>query len=544
VLRRLLPLLLLVPGLCAGQAAYTTVGDARPGLLPDCYQLTAPRAWQNGAVWYQTPLRLTESFSLEFTVNLGADAYGADGVVLVLQTVGNRALGEAGQGIGFKGFRPSLGVEFDTYQNLDEADPVMDHVALVRDGISNHNLNGGFARPVQLSTVSPNAKDGRDHRVRVSYNAPARRLDVYVDCTLRISQAIDLAKDVFSGTTEVFWGFTSATGGATNTHTVCLQKDVVARDTFRVCLGERLTLVAGQAENGQYDWRPATGLDNPTSRTPSLLPRRDQLYTVRYRDRCFLPRLDSVFVRVQTPPSLSLGPAREACDDQPVELTPLLTPAAGTARFRWSTGDSTRRLRPTRTGRYALRVQTGACTVADSVQVTFHPLPRFEALAGPPYECLRDQPLTLDPRALGTGLRYAWTPGNSTAPTLTATTAGRYAVTVRTDFGCAAERSFLVRDDCPTLVFVPEAFSPNGDGQNDQFVWFSNEAVDTRMTVYDRWGTVVYAADNTTTLNHWDGTHQGLPCPAGTYAWRLDYRPRRLGAAPWFVKRGQVVLAR
>ena len=543
MLRRLFLLVLLCRGLSAtGQNGYTSVGDARPALLPDCYQLTASRNWQNGAVWYDKPLRLTESFTLEFTVNLGADAYGADGVVLVLQTVGNRALGAAGQGIGFKGFQPSLGIEFDTYQNIDEGDPALDHVALVRDGVSDHRRNAGFPPPVQLSNISKNAKDGRDHRVQVRYSTTTARLDVYVDCTLRISHAIDLAKDVFGGASEVYWGFTSATGGASNTHTVCLQKDIVARDTFRVCRGEQLTLVAGQSENDRYDWRPATGLDNPTGRTPSLRPLADQLYTVSYRDRCFVPHVDSVFVRVQTPPTLTLGNTREACEDETVELNPILTPVVPTALFRWSTGDSTRRLRPLQTGRYALRVQTGVCQVADSVQVNFHPLPQLAALTGPDYECLRDEPLLLDPRARGSGLRYAWTPTGSTAPTLTATAAGQYAVRILTGFGCAAGRSFSVRDDCPARVFMPDVFTPNGDGVNDVLEWQTTEDLDTRLTIFNRWGEVLFTDESA--QQRWNGTHRGLPCPPDVYAYRLDYRPRRRGSGAWFTKRGQVMLVR
>ncbi|MBC7890611.1 MAG: hypothetical protein H7Y12_00235, partial [Sphingobacteriaceae bacterium] len=328
MLHRLLLLLWLFCGFGAwGQSGYTLVGDARPGLLPDCYQLTASRAWQNGAVWYDQPLRLTESFSLEFTVNLGADGFGADGVVLVMQTVGNRAIGEAGLGIGFKGLRPSLGIEFDTFRNAELGDPALDHVALVRDGISDHRGNSGFAAPVQLSAVSTNAKDGRDHRVLVAWDAPARLLTVRVDCVPRISQSIDLVNGVFGGTSAVYWGFTSATGGSTNSHTVCLQKDIVARDTFRVCRGDALTLVAGgQSANDRYDWQPATGLSDPGIRTPQLTPTTDQLYTVSYRDRCFSPHLDSVFVRVQTPPTLDLGSDRAVCENVPVELTPQLTP--------------------------------------------------------------------------------------------------------------------------------------------------------------------------------------------------------------------------
>lgn len=542
--RLVLVLLLLVARVGVGQGNYSLVGSAKPALLPDCYQLTESRPRQVGAVWSDKPLRVDESFAIEFTVNLGADSFGADGVVMVLQTVGDRALGEAGLGIGYRGMRPSLGIEFDTYRNTDLGDPDMDHVALVRDGISDHRLHPAFGPPVQLSSISRNAKDGRDHRVRVAYDAPARRLEVFVDCVRRISQGLNLAQ-LFEGKPEVYWGFTAATGTFTNAHTVCLQKNIVSRDTLRACRGEALTLVAsGPSSTDRYDWQPAAGLSDPASRTPSLRAGASQLYTVRYRDRCLAPRIDSVFVRVEVPPALSLGGDKSVCENEAVELVASLTPAAPQARFRWSTGDSTRRIRPTQSGRYAVRVQTPACAVADSATVTFHPLPQLAA-ATEPDDCLRDQPLLLDPRATApTPLRYAWTPGGSTTPTLAVSQAGTYAVRVSTEFNCFVEKTFPVRADCAARVYVPEAFSPNGDGVNDEFAWFSTEAVESRMTVYDRWGAVVYAADNATAFNHWDGTVRGAPCPPGSYAWALAYRPQRLGDAPWFVRRGVVVLVR
>ncbi|MCY7352654.1 MAG: T9SS type B sorting domain-containing protein [Cytophagaceae bacterium] len=544
MLRRFLPFLVLVfnqfPGFA--QSGYNLVGDARAVPNSDCYQLTNSRTWQLGAVWYAEPLRLAESFELEMTLNFGADGTGADGIVLVMQTVGNRAIGKAGGGIGFEGFLPSLGIELDTYRNLAFSDPDIDHIALVRNGASNHsdNANRAFASPVQMSTKVKNVKDGTNHRMLVKWNAAARQLDVFFDCDLRISQKIDLVQDVFGGVSEVFWGFTAATGGSTNTHTVCLNRNIVARDTFRVCQGERLTLVARESINETYQWNPVQDLENPTSRTPSLRADRDRFFTVSYRDKCFALRRDSVYVRVQTPPKLRLGGDRQVCEDKPIELVPTLTPAFGQTSYRWSTGDTTQRLKPLQSGRYALKVKAGVCQLSDSVQVTIHPLPTLETI--PELECLRDQPLTLDARASGPGLRYQWLPGGSTSPSLIASTAGRYDVRIQTDFGCAANRSITVRDDCPPQVFIPDAFSPNGDGLNDQWEWKNTDELDSRLTVYDRWGEVLFSTENS--QQRWDGTYQGLPCPTADYVFRLDFRLRRKPDGEWFVKRGRVTLFR
>lgn len=98
---------LLLGGLTAqAQNGYTLVGSALPGSSADCYNLTENSRSEHGAVWYDKPLNLTQSFELEFTINFGDNPLGADGVVMVMQTQGNRALGEAAGGIGFRGLQP------------------------------------------------------------------------------------------------------------------------------------------------------------------------------------------------------------------------------------------------------------------------------------------------------------------------------------------------------------------------------------------------------------------------------------------------------
>ena len=84
----------------------------------DCYQLTTTQGKQNGTVWYSELIDLSQPFDLNFTMNFGTfDATGADGMVFVLQDVGTNALGQTGGALGFSGFNPSFGIEFDTWQN-------------------------------------------------------------------------------------------------------------------------------------------------------------------------------------------------------------------------------------------------------------------------------------------------------------------------------------------------------------------------------------------------------------------------------------------
>jgi len=71
-------------------------------------------------------------------------------------------------------------------------------------------------------------------------------------------------------------------------------------------------------------------------------------------------------------------------------------------------------------------------------------------------------------------------------------------------------------------LFMPSAFTPNGDGRNDLFRIPPGIPVTiTRFAVYDRWGGMVFATSNTG--EGWDGTRSGTLQPTGTYAWYVEY---------------------
>lgn len=70
-------------------------------------------------------------------------------------------------------------------------------------------------------------------------------------------------------------------------------------------------------------------------------------------------------------------------------------------------------------------------------------------------------------------------------------------------------------------VSVPTAFTPNGDGRNDQFfVVYGPDLMSLDLRVYNRWGAQVYWAN--TPDQKWDGTYNGIPCPMGTYYYVLE----------------------
>ncbi|MGB3849952.1 MAG: gliding motility-associated C-terminal domain-containing protein [Tunicatimonas sp.] len=107
--------------------------------------------------------------------------------------------------------------------------------------------------------------------------------------------------------------------------------------------------------------------------------------------------------------------------------------------------------------------------------------------------------------------------------------------------GCGNEsaRSAPVCGTIPTRgeVHFPTAFTPNGDGRNDVFVYTGRLIDNIELRIYNRWGELLF---QTTTLEEgWDGSYRGVPVPQGTYVFRADVTDQ-LGNQ--FVQEGRVVL--
>ena len=159
---------------------------------------------------------------MNLRISLGCrDEDGADGIVFVFFPH-RRALGRMGEGMGFYGVRPSLGIELDTYQNAHLDDPEYDHVAFLANGMIGHYH--GLTEPVRLAAGRDNVEDCEEHYLRIVWNAGAGQMQVHFDGKLRQSLELDVVNAIFGGQSKLYWGMTSATGRKRNAHRVCFDR--------------------------------------------------------------------------------------------------------------------------------------------------------------------------------------------------------------------------------------------------------------------------------------------------------------------------------
>src|SRR6185436_20788105 len=87
--------------------------------------------------------------------------------------------------------------------------------------------------------------------------------------------------------------------------------------------------------------------------------------------------------------------------------------------------------------------------------------------------------------------------------------------------GCKAIDSLTVTVTHDHEILVPTAFTPNNDGLNDLFQFFTRGIAEiTSVKIFNRWGELVYYSPNGET--GWDGTYKGLDCEMETYVYLIN----------------------
>lgn len=98
-----------------------------------------------------------------------------------------------------------------------------------------------------------------------------------------------------------------------------------------------------------------------------------------------------------------------------------------------------------------------------------------------------------------------------------------YAVEVSSEDGCVRRESIFVEVEKQYNFYVPNIFSPNGDGANDDFQIFKSSEVDrVDLYIYDRWGNLMFADLGTDVP--WDGRVNGKELGVGVYTWIAEVR--------------------
>lgn len=198
-----------------------------------------------------------------------------------------------------------------------------------------------------------------------------------------------------------------------------------------------------------------------------------------------------------------------------------------------------------RPGQYPvkLKIKTGPSCVDDSLSKSVN-VEKLDIQASPNVTINEHQSVQL--KVTGGGSIFLWEPptwlSNSTIANPIATPKDdiMYRVTVTNDAGCTDTDTVYIKINMSSDIFVPTAFTPNGDGKNDIFKpIFSPQFTLEKFTIYNRWGQEIFATSEIS--KGWDGKINGQLQNSGTYIWKMSLLGRYKNKVE---KSGTVVLIR
>jgi gliding motility-associated-like protein len=371
-----------------------------------------------------------------------------------------------------------------------------------------------------------------------------------------------------SGLGEGIYTVTITDGtGCTNTCSVGLTGPippaVAAASNSPVCEGATIELVSTPTSGTApytFNW---TGPDNfeSTAQNPNIPDATEEMngtYIIRVLDSNGCADSTTVTVVVTTVTANGLVP-QTACANEEITLTALNLNPGDTVLWSAEPGilDIDEPTAPATTasgtgGQYTITLQVtnfAGCVADTSFTVNIITVNVEVEVTGKDTICTGESTALLA-TASGTAAEYSysWSPAgsldNANIPNPIASPNGQetYTVTVTGDDLCTATGSvtvYFMETECrDPYIFVPKAFTPNGDGNNDMFRVRGTNITELLFIVYDRWGEEVYRTEDPEHQG-WDGTFRGKESTPDSYGWYLRVR---CGNGQIFENKGNVTL--
>lgn len=397
-------------------------------------------------------------------------------------------------------------------------------------------------------TVSTGSCTDRDTINVIFYPQP----NVYLGADDTLCTGNTLTLDAGNPGSTYYWSTTATTQTITvtsaGTYSVTVTNGICTdRDTINIipgippvvdlgpdetlCVGDSKPLDAGNA-GSIYIW--STGV---TTQTISVTTTGSYSVTVN-TNGC--TERDTINVTFNAVPVVALGPDTTVCGNGPYQID------AGNpgSSYTWSTGESTQTINVSTAGTYSVTVTNSPCTGSDAILVTFAPNPTVSAGADVTIDANGSTQLNATPSG---AKAYLWSPSTGlsatdisdpmASPTVTTT----YTVKVTDSNGCTGTDQVIVtvkEIDCGD-VYVPNAFTPNGDNINDMLQVKGKCIVSMTFIIYDRWGEKVFQSEDKDA--GWDGKYKGKNLGAALFTY---YLKATMLDNSTFVQRGEINLIR
>jgi gliding motility-associated-like protein len=290
------------------------------------------------------------------------------------------------------------------------------------------------------------------------------------------------------------------------------------------CSGAAPQALTASGTSGIFNWYTSAALTTPVSTGATYQPTGPgsfQLWVTEELNGCKSnPAIVTITEQPLVQATISPNGPLAICAGEQVSLS-----SSSPSNNLWSTGETTQSIQVNSAGTITLTV-TGSCNQAtdevtvsqDLITASFTP----SVLSG-------QAPLEVsftsqtDNAASCDWLLDGGSVGDLTGAPVVFDKAGVFRITLicKSPAGCESrDVKTIVVEGEDVRLYIPNAFSPNGDSINGVFKPKGVGIVELKGSIYDRWGQLVFSW--TGLNNGWDGTIKGDKAPNGIYAFRLD----------------------
>lgn len=275
-----------------------------------------------------------------------------------------------------------------------------------------------------------------------------------------------------------------------------------------LCPGESIRVAPDIPEATAWEW-------STTATTPAVTVNyTTHLWAlVEINNICSV--VDTIFINYNRLKKLDLGNDTTICKGDFL----VLTADFGNGVYRWQDNSDQATYYVTQPGYYYVHAQIGRCESTDSISVSFEDTLRVNL--GPDTLLCRNEVYQLRATGAGGGV-YKWQDSTST-PMYTVTQPGLYAIVAYNSCGKTVDSVDVQYHDCACQLYLPTAFTPNGDGRNDYFrPIYRCPIYEYTMSIYNRWGERIFFTTDPQVA--WTGRVNGKTADIATYVWVMDYK--------------------
>jgi gliding motility-associated-like protein len=269
--------------------------------------------------------------------------------------------------------------------------------------------------------------------------------------------------------------------------------------------------------------------------TGSFVPNTAGTYTITYTTNGSCPTTATTTVTINNAPlTVDAGIDQNVCQGETITLNGTIT---GSTNSTWTGGifaDSTdlnTTFLPNSVGTYTLYLsaQNNCQQQTDSLTIIINPI--VTVLASNDTSIFAGDTVQLNANGAS---NYTWTPAASLScsdcPNPLATPTQTTTYNIATTDLCSEPTSLTITilpnppdPPLPTILAIPNGFSPNGDGTNDFFpVIHSSNLAEYHIAIYNRWGEKMFETTNKDQA--WDGTYKGKEQELGVYVYYIEYK--------------------